>query len=504
MRGIAVRFMGLGLGVSLVLTGCEGGRHSAATDEFASTRTALLSGSLSLVADSSLTETAASEHCHVPTDVLTQLGSGVGRQLRVRSGSGSTFQQGLCTVTVALDAGTGVVRMAPAGIARLDMVSDAGVSVVLTPMHGAAHDKAGISWHAPTDSEATLDSMQVTKPNELIERLADNGLNDTLIYTAPHGGNIELKTAEQVEHIAPASSAKVSTWRVKGWYEGSNNAKDHWHITSADIDEHSFRNLGTVMGRDFKYAVSFHGYADTSYPDAGVLVGGREDLEFRKGVAEIITDALRGTNLAVLHVPPQKFAASEEANFVNQLALGHQGLQLEQSHTARTLYWEDIADAVKAHYTCLIDTSAEDSLSVSGVAVAGHSNGTVYAGTGCGMYAADAVVNPRGVATTYTVSASTSLAGLSPEDCEDTEWYLSLYKWAPVSGRYRRVGGTRGIGLYTAGACLPQRKSGYGAVTIQAPMTGMQADQYRVVAWARRYPSSGTFVSLPVSVNVGP
>ena len=504
MRTATLRFMGLGLGVSLALTGCEGGMHSAATDEFASTRTALLSGSLPLVSDTSLTETAAQEHCHVPADVLTSLGSGVGRQLRVRAGSGATFQQGLCTVTLALDAGTGVVRMAPEGIVRLDMLSDAGVSVELTPMHGTAHDKVGITWHAPTDSDATLDSMQVTKPNDLIERLADDGLNDTLIYTAPHGGNIELQTAEQVERIAPASSARVSTWRVKGWYAGSNNAKDHWHITSADIDEHSFPSLGGVMGRDFKYAVSFHGYADTSYPDAGVLVGGREDAVFRQGVAEVLTDALRGTNLKVEHLP-SKFAGSEEQNFINQLALDRKGLQLEQSSTARSLYWERIADAVKAHYACLIDTTAEDTLTVSGVAVPGHSNGTGYASTGCGMYAADVTVNARTVATTYTVGASTSLAGLSQADCTATEWYLGVYKWAPLAGRYRRVGGTRGVGSYTAaGACLPVLKSGYGAVTVQAPLTGMPQDAYRVVAWARRYPPTGTFTALPVSVNVGP
>ncbi|MFP2930502.1 poly-gamma-glutamate hydrolase family protein [Pyxidicoccus sp. 3LG] len=499
MRAMALRFMGLG--VALALTGCDGGTTSAAHDEFESTRTALLSGTLALGTDDSISGYAYKEYCHVPQDVLTQLGTGVGRQLRVRTGSGATLNQGLCTVTQALDAGVGVVRLHSEGVARLDMAPDAGV--VLTAMHGTNSDKAGITYHVPTETEAELNAMQTQspKPNELLERLSDDGLNNTLIYTAPHGGNIEVQTAEQVERVAPSSTTKVSTWRVKGWYAGSNNAKDHWHITSTDIHAASFPSLGNVLGRDFKYAVSFHGFSDSTVPDAGVLVGGREDEAFRQGVAEVLTDALRGKSLNVTHLPP-KLAGAETENFVNRLALDGKGLQLEQSNTARVNHWDVIADAVKAHYTCLIDTTAEDTLTVSGSAQTGTSNGTAYSGTGCGMYAADITVNPRPVFTPYRVSASTSLTGLSQADCTATEWYVSLYKWSPAKARYSRVGGSRGVGSYVAGACQPVFKSGYGLVPIQSPFTGAPADQYRAVAWARRYPASGPHVSLPVSVSV--
>jgi phage replication-related protein YjqB (UPF0714/DUF867 family) len=501
MRATALRIMGLG--VALALTGCDGGPHSAGLDELASTRTALKSNALTLGADTSIDGSVREEYCKVPQDVLAQLGSGVKRQLRVRMGSGATFQEGLCTVIAALDAGTGAVVMHPEGIARLDMTADAGV--VLTAMHGADADRAGVTWHAPTDTGAVLDSMESTKPNDLVERLTDDGLNNTLIYTAPHGGHIEPKTAEQVERIAPSATSRVSSWRVKGWYAGNLNSKDHWHITSADISEASYPSLGEVMGRDFKYAVSFHGYADTSYPDAGVLVGGREDVEFRKGVAESLTDALRGTGLAVEH-QPSKLAGAELGNFVNRLALDRRGLQLEQSNTARTSYWERIADAVKAHYTCLVDTTAEDALTLAGAAVSGASNGTGYDSTGCKLYAADLTVNPRSVATTYSVTASTPLAGLSAADCGATEWYVSVYRWGLASGRYHRVGGSRGVGSYTGGTCQPDYKSGYSAVSIPAPLTGALPGAYRVVAWARRYPSptSETYTALPVSVRAGP
>ncbi|MCP3140869.1 poly-gamma-glutamate hydrolase family protein [Pyxidicoccus xibeiensis] len=435
--------------------------------------------------------------------MLTQLGTGVGRQVRVRTGSGATFGEGLCTVTAALDAGTGVVRMHTEGVTRLDMAPDAGV--VLTALHGTNNDKAGITYHAPTETEAELNALQAQspKPNELLERLADDGLNNTLIYTAPHGGSIEMQTAEQVERIAPASTPKVSTWRVKGWYAGTNNAKDHWHITSTDLHEASFPSLGNVLGRDFRYAVSFHGYSDATYPDAGVLVGGREDEVFRQGVAEVITDALRGKNLEVLHVPP-KLAGFEPENFVNRLALDGKGLQIEQSNTARVNHWDLIADAVKAHYACLIDTTAEDALTVAGSAQTGSSNGTGYDSTGCKQYAADFTVNARAVPTPYRVSASTSLAGLSQADCTKTEWYLSLYRWSPSKARYHRVGGSRGVGSYQTGSCQPAFKGTYGLVPIQAPSTGAPADQYRAVAWARRHPDSAPYVPLPVSVSVSP
>ncbi|NMO22170.1 hypothetical protein HPC49_36930 [Pyxidicoccus fallax] len=502
MHATALRFMGWGVVVSLGLTGCEGGVHSASADEYASTRTQLQSGTLTLGKGTSVDFSGYgySEHCHVPQAVLTQLGSGVGRQLRVRMGSGAALQEGLCTVTRATDGGT--VVMHGEGISRLDMAEDAGV--VLSAMHGAASDRNGVTWHAPTDTEATLNNMQVTKPNDVIERLADDGQNDTLIYTAPHGGNIEMKTSDQVELIAPVATSKVSTWRVKGWHSSSGDAKNHWHITSTDFNEHSFPSLGAVMGRDFRYAVSFHGYKDDPELPIDILVGGREDLVFREGVAEVLDDALRGSNLVVEPDPPT-FKGNEESNFINRLAKDRKGLQLEQSATARNGYSTAIANAVKAHYTCLIDTTAEDTLTVSGAAAQGHSDGIVYHGTGCTMYAADVTVTARPVTTTYSVTASTPLAGLSQEDCAKTEWYLSLYRWSQTAGRYHRVGGTRGKGAYVSGACQPVFKdSTYGAVTFQAPLGAAPADTYRAVAWARRYTTTTNYTALPVSVNVGP
>ncbi|MCP3140870.1 hypothetical protein [Pyxidicoccus xibeiensis] len=54
MRAMALRFMGLGV-VALALTGCEGGTtSSSAYDELASTRTALLSGTLTLGTNNSI------------------------------------------------------------------------------------------------------------------------------------------------------------------------------------------------------------------------------------------------------------------------------------------------------------------------------------------------------------------------------------------------------------------------------------------------------------------
>ncbi|MFP2962925.1 poly-gamma-glutamate hydrolase family protein [Myxococcus sp. 1LA] len=312
-------------GMALTLTGCEGGTALASTESLNQTQAALVSGALTLTTDNSISGYAAKEYCHVPPDVLTLLSSGVGRQLRVRTGSGASFNEGLCTVKQALTAGAGVVKMHSTGITRLDMTDSA--SVTLTAMHGSANDRDGVTYHPGTETAAELNTLETTKPNQIIERVSDDGLNNTLIYTAPHGGNIEVQTAEQVEWMAPAATSKVSTWRVKGWYAGSLNARDHWHITSTDIDGTSFPGLGSVLGRDFKYAVSFHGYADTSYAAAGVLVGGGEATVFREGVAEVIRDALRGQGLAVLHNPPV-FAGSEPSNFVNELALDGRGSRL--------------------------------------------------------------------------------------------------------------------------------------------------------------------------------
>ncbi|WP_426750399.1 poly-gamma-glutamate hydrolase family protein [Myxococcus sp. Y35] len=487
-------------GLALSLVGCEGGTPLATPEAFSQTQAALVSGALTLTADNSISGYAAKEYCHVPQDVLTLLGSGVGRQLRVRTGSGASFNEGLCTVKQALDPGAGVVKMHSTGIARLDMAANA--SVVLTAMHGRATDRDGVTYHPGTETEAELDGMEGTKPNQIIERVADNGLNNTLIYTAPHGGNIEVQTAEQVEWIAPAATSKVSTWRVKGWYAGSLNARDHWHITSTDIDGTSFPGLGTVLGRDFKYAVSFHGYADTSYPAAGVLVGGGEAAVFREGVAEAIRDALRGQGLGVLHDPPV-FAGAEPSNFVNELALGGRGIQIEQSNTTRTQHWQKVAEAVKAHYTCLIDTPAEDALTLAGTSQSAASDGTAYASTGCRMYALDVNVQPGPAGTTYSAWVHTSLVGRKGANCTHTELYTDLYKWSAASGRYHRVGGTRARGHLVANGnvCLVEQHPDYAPLTLQAPAPGAPPDQYRAVSWARFYGDPASFAPMPVTVG---
>lgn len=487
-------------GMALALTGCEGGTALAATPSLPQTQASLVSGALTLTEDNTLSGYAAKEYCHVPQDVLTLLGSAVGRQLRVRTGSGTSFNEGLCTVKQALASGAGVVKMHSTGITRLDIAASA--SVTLTAMHGPADDRDGVTYHPGTETAAELNGMEVSKPNQIIERVSDDGLNNTLIYTAPHGGNIEVQTAEQVEWMAPSATSKVSTWRVKGWYAGSLNAKDHWHITSTDIDGVSFPGLGSVLGRDFKYAVSFHGYADTSYPSAGVLVGGGEATVFREGVAEALRDALRGHGLAVLHNPPV-FAGAEPSNFVNELALGGRGLQIEQSNTARTSHWQRIAGAVKAHYTCLIDTAAEATLTLSGTAQSADSAGTAYDATGCRMYTVDLNVLPAPAGTTYSLSPHTAVLGLKGANCTNTELYTDLYKWSPTTGRYHRVGGLRAKGelIANGNVCRVALDTTYSTLRLQAPSSGTVADQYRAVSWARFYGAPSSFAARPVTLD---
>jgi phage replication-related protein YjqB (UPF0714/DUF867 family) len=181
--------------------------------------------------------------------------------------------------------------------------------------------------------------------SEFIEQLDDNGHHHGLIVIAPHGGDIEEYTDEQAEHVGKQLSSKsVSVWVCKGFKEGGG-AFDRWHITSTDISEKSFPKLKTLFGRQFEYAVAFHGWGRDS-----ICIGGRmpdpPDL-LKKEIKEAIEDAVSGSGIDVSTEGdgcPANFNGNNEENIVNRL--GTIGIQIEQSEEARKCYGIQIADAV--------------------------------------------------------------------------------------------------------------------------------------------------------------
>src|SRR5688572_16911036 len=64
-------------------------------------------------------------------------------------------------------------------------------------------------------------------------------------------------------------------WACKGSRAGGG-AAERWHITSADISEHSFPLLGTILAPPaaaFTHAVSFHGFRPGGPGEGGIPPG---------------------------------------------------------------------------------------------------------------------------------------------------------------------------------------------------------------------------------------
>ena len=138
---------------------------------------------------------------------------------------------------------------------------------------------------------------------------------------------------------------------VSLWYSGTEatniGAAALWHITSEDIDPRSFPRLASVMTRGFVHAVAFHGFEQDL-----VLVGGLAPLDVKDQIRAAIAAATAGADFEVLLAgPTDPFNGDSQRNIVNRLSAGGaNGVQIEQSLSARTGYWAPIADAVAEVY----------------------------------------------------------------------------------------------------------------------------------------------------------
>jgi phage replication-related protein YjqB (UPF0714/DUF867 family) len=189
--------------------------------------------------------------------------------------------------------------------------------------------------------------------SEFIEKLTDDGQNSQLAVIAPHGGDIEEHTDEQAEHVAKhLPSNCVSVWMCKGFKKGGG-AFDRWHITSTDISEKSFPKLRSIIGRQFKYAIAFHGWDSEKN---SICIGGSISYDLKEQIKRAIVDAVPGSGIEVAigddyygdnEICPANFDGNDPNNIVNRLSING-GIQIEQSKKAREeeSYRNNIAKAV--------------------------------------------------------------------------------------------------------------------------------------------------------------
>ena len=273
------------------------------------------------------------EHCSADPEQLATIGRAQGHQVRVRRDEN---EYALYTVSeIRPETPDSIVRMARVGRARL------------TP------DASEI----PEEFAAIVDS-QVPHPtysdyvakdhSEFVERLTDDGTHTGLVVIAPHGGAIEEWTDHQAERVASQLAAKgVSCWRCKGWKEGGG-ALERWHIKSEDICPASFPLLDSIIDRGFTYAVAFHGFSEGRILIGGAASGPAGDA-LKQEIQKAIQSAI-GSGIQVdIATAADVFNGDDPNNIVNRLANGN-GIQIEQSATARDDHWQEIADAVAGVY----------------------------------------------------------------------------------------------------------------------------------------------------------
>jgi phage replication-related protein YjqB (UPF0714/DUF867 family) len=193
--------------------------------------------------------------------------------------------------------------------------------------------------------------------SEFVEHLADNDYNRELVVIAPHGGIIEEHTDTQAQYLAEQLPSKsVSVWLCKGFNKKEDGgAFARWHITSTDISEESFPKLKTIYGRQFKFAIAFHGWGGDS-----ICIGGsepnpddpdclEEEITLKEEIKCAIEKVVPGSIDVVLggagdNGCPENFNGDNSENIVNRL--GTTAVQIEQCARAREEYGKAIAEAV--------------------------------------------------------------------------------------------------------------------------------------------------------------
>jgi phage replication-related protein YjqB (UPF0714/DUF867 family) len=326
---------------------------------------------------------AYEEHCSVTCDVLTAIDRKQGHQVRVNTATGEFALYTVSqeeevpepdTMSTPPAPPCPTVRMGLEGAKRLGITPEPPSSPAFTPfpvtVDPTCVDVTQTLGPVASDAECGLMMTEPEKDakehNTLIERVCDDRTYTGLIVIAPHGGIIEEHTDDQAVRVATILKAKnVSLWLCKGWKPPGSEvgwASVHWHITSTDIHEESFTGLkfNNVISRGFNHAVSFHGFThpgDTITPH--VCIGGiTTDPTLLEDIRTSIQSILPSDMKVEVYTPTsgaeicKKFSGNNDQNIVNRL--GTNGVQIEQSKTARDVYWEAIACAVAGIYVSRI------------------------------------------------------------------------------------------------------------------------------------------------------
>ncbi|MFP2924591.1 poly-gamma-glutamate hydrolase family protein [Pyxidicoccus sp. 3LG] len=313
------------------------------------------------------------EHCRFSATRRDAFGAG--RQVLVSSTTGTLphLFAGLCTVdTAAHDGGVDDVHVTSDDFRhRLEVATGNTVTGYATNQYPGA----------PEGFVAKPLAKKVTGTTDPgfgeYWRIPAASTARRVAYAAPHGGEVEPGTDEQIVALDISDTdPRNAYWAVLGEMNAPDGgspsgASDHWHITSSDLSQHSFQGLRDLRTLSYSYAVSFHGFTGGSIPE-DVIVGGNETPAFRNSVARILEHevAVRHNRFDLDAVAPpancddgclyRELAGQSTTNFVNVLPTSGRGLQLEQTRATRDNQGTTIARAVKSVMDCLLDVPDDE------------------------------------------------------------------------------------------------------------------------------------------------
>jgi hypothetical protein len=519
MRKLAIVLVGQGAVIGAAVVAACGVDRGGGDPEQVAVAKGAASDSVTFAIDSNVPD----EHCRMSGALQAIYVSG--RQVRISADGGDAGAHlGLCTVD-------SIAHTVDGGAATVYLNSDyASKRLGLTSgtKSGTVSNEDGDGGirvaRARSFPDASINNDGIDASIFEYSRYQDGA---SVAYTAPHG-RIETGTDQQVDRIVKSdTSSRNAAWAVR--YDTTFNAGslpdfNHFHITSSDINTTSFPDLGGIDGLDVPYAVSFHGFGATNHDiqddggilpgpnDAGctintagetgnyyALVGGGEEEYFRRGIAELIEEFFYAGNVlpgkkALWRIPLLACTAETEdwglrgtatANFVNRIARGDRGVQIEQFVDLRnsSIARETLADAVKSVYDCLLDnTNVAIDVATSPASVTEIGTAASYQqdSNKCPHYVAGVSSSTADAGLTFSIDAGASTAASCANGARA---YVSIYQWNGAISRWDRIGGGRRI--YTdpdgAGAqsCQVSDDSGYQAATSLS-----SSDLFRVVVRA--------------------
>ncbi|XYI03688.1 hypothetical protein ACMHYB_29560 [Sorangium sp. So ce1128] len=427
------------------------------------------------------------EHCLVENGQFELDGVSVGADVfrektQVLLSDSNNTLRGLCTVSG--EAGT--------GDANFYMATQGAVSGGFEARFGSSAPKSGITvsnrWsttaplHAIAEPAATLADLTTDTANTIMEfgdRDRDSGKRGVL-YAAAHP--FETGSFDQVEHIhdALAYQSWETVWAL-GIKNQNSNADTAFHIMAADISGLSFPQLGFFMEgtKHLPYAVAFHGFSSSSMSCGTyeLKIGGGIEPNFRRGVKEIIAEyrgspaSPSGMNIGYWDDGQCDLNGSDTDNFINRITKEGRGLQLEQRSdmldpTSGSSDWRnDVAEATKSVYDCLLDSS-DDSNSTMSTSYMLSGTTTTYGTTG--------VACPRWIgeitlATSVSPTLYTMTAGALLDSCEvGAHAHVDIYK-KTIYDTWKRIGGGRVQYENVNGSCVGNEKGWGGAGQLNEP-----------------------------------